>query len=204
MQCHKHSTGTRDRKWQGTGLPKRSIKPIFDLSPPKHRGEGTFIRFLQIPASTTRQTYLCHTLQTALPAIRSHVAQACYRQVWLTAGGAHPCQHPEPTPGSHRPPPEVSRWKATGRQVRPTELLPNTAHAERLRDVCSNCNRHSRGHLHATFKLSAAQNMNNSAVLNYSLCRQFCREAFGCHCVDPTHLVLVSPVCTKLLLIFQQ
>lgn len=47
MQCHKHSTGTRDRKWQGTGPPKRSIKPIFDLSPPKHRGEGTFIRFLQ-------------------------------------------------------------------------------------------------------------------------------------------------------------
>lgn len=138
MQCHKHSTGTRDRKWQGTGLPKRSIKPIFDLSPPKHRGEGTFIRFLQIPASTTRQTYLCHTLQTALPAIRSHVAQACYRQVWVTAGGAHPCQHPEPTHGSHRPPPEVSRWKATARQVRPTELLPNTAHAERLRDVCSN------------------------------------------------------------------
>lgn len=28
-------------------LSKRSIKPIFDLSLPKYRGEGIFIRFLQ-------------------------------------------------------------------------------------------------------------------------------------------------------------
>lgn len=133
------------------------------------------------------------------------MAQACCKQLWATAGGAHPCQHPEPTAGSHQPPPEVSRWRAAERgaqQVRPTELLPNAARAERLRDVCSNrptdihvgtCMPHSSWKLLKTLKI----------WLNYSLCRQFCR-AFGSNYVDPTHLALVSPVCTKLLLTFQQ
>lgn len=77
------------------------------------------------------------------PVFRFHTVQTCSKQVWAIVGCVHPCQHLEPTPGSHRrpSPAEVNRWKATEQevqQVRPTKLLPNPAHDEKLRDVQNN------------------------------------------------------------------